>query len=184
MNKIASQPQSPPLSKFHSSRIGAIADLLAQPRHLLVLRLTLLLLLIHGSTTVFLDVPLRVLCGLMLLSPTLLVSQVMWVILCGLVWWMNATVWLWIDNHKILITYWCLVCALGVSAKDTEGVLAWNGRLLIGLTFLFATAWKLLAGEYWNGAFLHYTFLTDIRVEAIATAIGDSLQIPYRRIVF
>ncbi|MBW4466601.1 MAG: hypothetical protein KME07_14345 [Pegethrix bostrychoides GSE-TBD4-15B] len=44
--------------------------------------------------------------------------------------------------------------------------------MLIGLTFLFATTWKILAGEYWDGAFLHYTFLADERVESVATAIG------------
>ncbi|PSB22787.1 hypothetical protein C7B61_09535 [filamentous cyanobacterium CCP1] len=148
-------------------------DLLAQPRHLLVLRFTALFLLLYGSSTVFLDIPLRVLCGLMLLSPTLLTNQVMWMLICGIVWWVNATDWLWIDNHKILITYWCLVCALAVSAKDADGVLAWNGRVLIGLTFLFATTWKMLAGEYWDGAFLHYTFLADDRVESVATAIGS-----------
>lgn len=147
-------------------------DLLAQPRQHLVLRLTLLLLLIHGSTTLVLDVPLRVVCGLMLLSPTLLMNPVLWTIICGLVWWINATVWLWIDNHKILISYWCLVCALATSARQPDRMLAWNGQLLIGLTFLFATAWKIVAGEYWDGSFLQYTFLTDSRVEAIASAIG------------
>ena len=147
-------------------------ELLDQPRHSLVLRLTLLLLLLHGSTTLLLDVPLRIACGVMLLSPSLLVNPVMWTIICGLVWWMNATVWLWIDNHKILITYWCLACALATSARDPDRVLAWNGRLLIGLTFLFATTWKVWAGEYWDGSFLEYTFLTDSRVAAIASAIG------------
>jgi hypothetical protein len=152
---------------------------------LLVLRFTALLLLLYGSSTVVLDIPLRVLCGLMLLSPPLLTHQVMWVMICGIVWWVNASDWLWIDNHKILITYWCLVCALAVSAEDTDGVLAGNGRVLIGLTFLFATTWKILAGEYWNGAFLHYTFLTDDRVEAVATAIGglSSHALPQNRLL-
>ncbi|BAU63526.1 hypothetical protein STA3757_08910 [Stanieria sp. NIES-3757] len=162
----ASSLTAPPL------RLPFLNELLVQPRHLLVLRFTALFLLLYGSSTVFLDIPLCILCGLMLLSPTLLTSQVMWVLICGMVWWVNATDWLWIDNHKILITYWCLVCALAVSAKDTDGVLAWNGRILIGLTFLFATTWKILAGEYWDGGFLHYTFLTDDRVAAVATAIG------------
>lgn len=155
-----------------SGLLPFLNELLAQPRHLLVLRFTALFLLLYGSSTVFLDIPLRVLCGLMLLSPILLTNQVMWVMICGIVWWVNATDWLWIDNHKILITYWCLVCALAVSSKDTDEVLAWNGRVLIGLTFLFATAWKMLAGEYWDGAFLHYTFLADDRVEYVATAIS------------
>lgn len=166
-------PTSSPLSlTVPLLRLPFLNDLLAQPRHLLVLRFTALFLLLYGSSTVLLDIPLRVMCGLMLLSPTLLTSQVMWILICGIVWWINATDWLWIDNHKILITYWCLVCALAVSAKDTDGVLAWNGRVLIGLTFLFATTWKMLAGEYWNGAFLHSVFLLDDRVEFVATAIS------------
>jgi hypothetical protein len=178
MPQISSPP--PP-----SLRLPFLHDLLTQPRHLLVLRFTALLLLLYGSSTVVLDIPLRVLCGLMLLSPPLLTHQVMWVMICGIVWWVNASDWLWIDNHKILITYWCLVCALAVSAEDTDGVLAGNGRVLIGLTFLFATTWKILAGEYWNGAFLHYTFLTDDRVEAVATAIGglSSHALPQNRLL-
>ncbi|HHP7231761.1 MAG TPA: hypothetical protein ACFCUY_13000 [Xenococcaceae cyanobacterium] len=171
MNQITTRTASTKISQVNSHLL-VIADLLQQPRHFLVLRLTLLLLLLYGASTVFLDVPLRVACSLMLLAPTLLTSQAMWVIVCGLVWTINATDWLWLDNHKILIGYWCLVCALGVSAKKTDAVLAWNGRILIGLTFLFATIWKLLAGEYGNGAFLHYTFLTDGRASAIATMIG------------
>jgi hypothetical protein len=42
----------------------------------------------------------------------------------------------------------------------------------LAANFLFATIWKILAGEYWDGAFLHYTFLADDRVESVATAIG------------
>lgn len=174
MTPTSSSSSSPTVSDATAPflRLSFLNDLLAQPRHLLVLRFTALFLLLYGSSTVLLDIPLRVLCGLMLLSPPLLTSQVIWVLICGIVWWVNATDWLWIDNHKILITYWCLVCALAVSAKDTDGVLAWNGRILVGLTFLFATCWKMLAGEYWDGAFLHSVFLLDSRVEAVSTAIG------------
>ena len=162
------------ISRFRSRWLApAIAELLAQPRHILVLRLTSLLLLLYGSSTIILDVPLRIICGLMLIAPGLLTNQVLWVVICGLVWWVNANDWLWIDNHKILISYWCLVCALAVSSQDPDRVLAWNGRMLIGLTFLFATIWKIIAGEYWNGAFLHYTFLVENRVEAIATFISS-----------
>lgn len=172
MTQISSPSSSSPLNLAAPLNLPFLHDLLAQPRHLLVLRFTALFLLLYGSSTVFLDIPLRVLCGLMLLSPTVLASQIMWVLICGIIWWVNATDWLWIDNHKILITYWCLVCALAVSAKDTDRVLAWNGRVLIGLTFLFAITWKILAGEYWDGSFLHYTFLADDRVESVATVIG------------
>lgn len=149
-----------------------LTELLNQTRHLLVLRLTIFLLLLYGSSTVLLDVPLKILCGLVLLLPSLITNQAIWVIICGLVWWLNATNWLWIDNHQILISYWCLVCSLAVSAKDPDRVLAWNGQIMIGLTFLFATLWKIIGGEYGNGVFLHYTFLVEERVETVATFIG------------
>ena len=147
-------------------------SLLDQPCHGLVLRLTLVLLLLYGSSNLILDAPLRIVCGLMLISPGLITHQGMWVLVCGLVWWVNAANWLWIDNHQFLISYWCLACALAVSAKNTDAVLAWNGRILVGLVFCFATLWKLLSGEYLNGSFLHYTFLTDDRIQAFATFIG------------
>lgn len=153
--------------------ITTIANsLLQQPRHHLVLRLTLILLFLYGSSTLILDVPLRIVCGLMLVSPALIAHQGLWVLVCGLIWCINAVNWLWIDNHQFLISYWCLVCALAVSSQDTDAVLAWNGRILTGLVFLFATFWKLLSGEYLNGSFLHYTFLTDDRVATVASLVG------------
>lgn len=167
------QGRSPASSDPTRLSWSTLAAALDQPRDRLVLRLTLLLLLLYGSSSLGLDVPLSVICGLMLIAPALLTNQILWLIICGLVWWVNATDWLWIDNHKYLISYWCLVCALAVSAKNTDAVLAWNGRWLIGLTFLFATLWKMLAGEYWQGSFLHFTFLTDPRVEPIAELIGQ-----------
>ncbi|MBR8827920.1 MAG: hypothetical protein DSM107014_08460 [Gomphosphaeria aponina SAG 52.96 = DSM 107014] len=150
-----------------------INELLNQLTSVLVLRLTLLLLLFYGSSSILLDIPLRIVCSLMLLLPILQTNQIMWVIICALVWWINAIDWFALDNHKILIGYWCLVCALAVSSKVTDKVLAWNGRMLIGLTFLFATAWKIMAGEYGDGSFLLYTFLSDRRVELMATFIGS-----------
>lgn len=152
--------------------IRAIAELLNQPRHILVLRITLLLLVFYGSSTIWLDVPLRIICGLMLIAPAFLSNQVLWLVICAFVWTVNANDWLWIDNHKILISYWCLVCALAVSSQEPDRVLSWNARLLIGLSFAFATIWKIIGGEYWNGAFLHHTFLIEYRVETVATIIS------------
>lgn len=154
-------------------RVGGREDVwLRQPLHQLVLRLTALLLLLYGASSIALDVPLRIACGAMLAVPTLLESPVLWTLICGCVWWVNAADWLWIDNHKYLIGYWSLACALSVTATDPRAVLAWNGRVLVGLVFLLATAWKLFAGEYWGGEFLYFTFLSDPRVEAIGEIVG------------
>jgi len=44
--------------------------------------------------------------------------------------------------------------------------------MLLGFTFLFAFMWKLLGSEYLTGEFLHFTFLTDGRLELPARIIG------------
>ena len=83
-----SAPPKPPL------------DLLDQPIHELALRLTLLALILHGSSTTWLDVPLKILCGYLLISRDHFKHPAVWIIICVLTWWINATDWLWIDNHK------------------------------------------------------------------------------------
>lgn len=151
---------------------GLFDALLDQPIDELVLRLTLLVLILHGASDTFLDVALTVLCGFLLLSPKHLKSPPLWGFLCAFVWWINATAWLWIDNHKFLMSYWTLACAVAVASSDPRKILAWNGRLLVGLTFLFAVVWKLIGGQYLNGEFFYHTMLTDERFEIIATSLG------------
>jgi len=80
--------------------------LLSQPLDSLTLRLTLFLLLIYGSSTWMTSVPLNILCGLGLISPSLVKSRWLWICICVTVIWGNALSWSWIDNHKYLITYW------------------------------------------------------------------------------
>ncbi len=143
-------------------------ELLDQPVDELVLRLTLLVLILHGSSTAWLDVALKVLCGYMLVSRVHLKHAGLWVVICACVWWLNARHWLWIDNHKYLISYWVLACTIGVSGAHCARVLAWNGRWLIGLCFAFALGWKLFAGQYFNGDFFTYTLLVDDRLELFA----------------
>lgn len=146
-------------------------ELLNLPLAELILRLTLLTLLLHGSSTAWLDVPLKVMCGFMLLSPTHYRDSALWTVICGLTWWINATDWLWIDNHKYLITYWVLACTLSVYHEQTKEILAWNGRVLVGLVFGFAAIWKMLAGEYWDGDFFYYTLLVDGRMKFFAHVV-------------
>lgn len=139
-----------------------------------ILRLTLLLLLLYGSSETKLETCLVLLCGALLVSPRLLLQPQIWIVICGVVWWLNAVNWLWIDNHKFLISYWCLVCTLAVNNKtEMMTILAHNARYLIGLTFGFATIWKILGGEYLSGEFWHYTFLTETRIEIVAHWLGN-----------
>lgn len=149
-----------------------IRELLSQPRSQLTLRLTLLLLILHGATSWVLDVPLRILCGILILSPVLLMSSLLWLGVAGALIWVHAEDWFSIDNHKYLITYWGIVCALAVTSRTPDRVLSANGRILIGLCFTFAVAWKFLGGGFLDGSFLHYTLLKDSRIESIAVGVG------------
>jgi len=160
------------------------SELLDQPRAMLVLRLTLLLMIFHGASSWMLAIPVKVLCGLMLLSPTLMVAQLPWLIIAGAAIVVNAMHWYTIDNHKYLITYWCIVCALAVGTRDPDKVLMTNARALIVLVFGFAVFWKVYAGQYLDGSFMHFTFLQDGRLETPARVIGglaaDTLPGNYR----
>ncbi len=148
------------------------AELLKLPAEELVLRLTLLTLILHGASETWLDVSLQVLCGMMLVSRNQFRAPALWIVLCAVMWGINATHWLWIDNHKFLMSYWVLACTLAVLGPRTSQILRWNGRMLVGLCFAFATLWKIVAGQYWNGEFFTYTLLTDGRMDFIAHTLA------------
>jgi len=80
--------------------------------------------------------------------------------------------WHTLDNHKYLLTYWCLALGISRLQADSLGAAALNGRLLIGLCFLFAAASKLLSPEYMDGTFFHYTLLTDRRFSGVSDIVG------------
>ncbi len=160
-------------------RLQKLTDtLLRGDAYELLLRLTLLLLLLHGASSWMLEVPMRILCILGLAFPKLLTSRVLWGLIVASVLWVNATQWTWIDNHKYLISYWVIACALSIGVASRLENLAWNARVLLAAIFALATGYKIAMGEYHNGAFLHYTFLTDGRIEALVrmlTGVGESV---------
>ena len=63
---------------------------------------------------------------------------------------------------------------------DTNKALAINGRLLIGLVFLFGCIWKFTASDnYIDGTFFQVTFLTDPRFEGFSRVAGGLDQETY-----
>lgn len=62
--------------------------------------------------------------------------------------------WHFADNHKYLILYWFLACALSFGNEQEENLRV-NSRRLIGLAFLAATIWKLTSVEFISGNFFH-----------------------------
>jgi hypothetical protein len=78
-----------------------------------------------------------------------------------------------IDNHQYLMAYWCGGVALALSGDGALQALRRNARLLIGLAFAFATAWKLASPEFVSGSFLEYAMLTDQRFAGFTAWVAD-----------
>ena len=142
------------------------AALATEPHYSLTLRLTLLLVVLHGTTAPFAAVTVRILALLMLVLPALptRVAAGWWLIVAALAA-SNGDQWEMIDNHQYLITFWVLACAVTLGRPLD---LAANARWLIGIAFTFAVGWKLAAGQYLDGSFFYVTFLTDGRLRNFA----------------
>ncbi|WP_152532226.1 hypothetical protein [Leptolyngbya sp. Heron Island J] len=147
--------------------------LLEPPVYLLVLRLTTVLLLLHGiDHWLWTMLPEKILAIMMLLYPALVRQPWAWLGMSACLVFNNLWHWSNLVNHEYLYTYWVLVCTIAVWSRTPKQVLSWNSRWLIGLCFLFATLWKFLGGEYLDGSFLHLTFLLDHRLAMGAVLFG------------
>lgn len=76
--------------------------------------------------------------------------------------------WAQANNHDFLLGYWCVAIGLAALRPDPVKILARSGRLLIGLVFALAFAWKLMTPDYLSGDFFEKTILTDSRFEQFA----------------
>jgi hypothetical protein len=113
-----------------------------------------------------------VLAGLLLLLPQLLTSRLLWCALTASILIDTSREWAIADNHKYLISYWALACTLSFFHDRPAASLAASARLLVGLVFGFATLWKIVGGQYANGGFLYFTFLTDGRVQPLGAILS------------
>jgi hypothetical protein len=117
-------------------------------------------------------VPSIVLAASSLLRPALRRAPLLW-LLGGAVLLGGAYAdWDTTDNHKYLMAYGCLAWFASLRSQDVETTLARNGRLLVGLCFLFASAWKWLSPDYLDGRFFHYELLTDGRFGRLMTFVS------------
>ncbi|WP_088240915.1 hypothetical protein [Calothrix rhizosoleniae] len=161
------------ISQVIDSFRQAFTKLIEQPKYLLILRLTLLLVLLHGPDEFTLSrLPEKIFSALMLFIPNLLIQRFMWLALCTVLIINNIRFWFLYVNHEYLITYWCLVCLLAIYSSKPEQIMMWNAKLLLGLCFFLSTVWKFISGEYLDGSFLHATFLLDKRLEMGASLLG------------
>jgi hypothetical protein len=156
-----------------------LRQLAGAPRERLVRKLTCLFLATYASFGVgFAVLGNRVIAGLaiaLLLGTELAAVPALWIGLFLLMASTLACQWYALDNHKFLMAYWVLACGLALREPDSERsdrFLAWSAELLIGLTFAFGCLWKLLAGEYLDGAFFLARLLGDPRFRAVAALLS------------
>ncbi len=148
--------------------VSAVGD---EPAHALTLKLALILALLYGASSSAVEVPVRILATVMLVFPTFLTQPALWWLLTVALVAGNARDWYTIDNHKYLITYWVLACTISLHVRERHQWLGGVARTLTVLVFGFAVLWKLVGGEYLNGSFLYYTFLTDSRLTRLSAAV-------------
>jgi hypothetical protein len=145
--------------------------LASESHHSLTLRLTLLVVILHGTTSPFAAVVVRVLGVVMLLLPSLVTQArgFWWVLALSLVV-SNADQWELVDNHQYLMTYWVLACTLTLT---NTLALRQNARMLVAVAFGLAVIWKLLRGEYIDGSFFYLTLMTDGRIRDVAAVVAS-----------
>ncbi len=151
-----------------------LADLVAADPLALVPRLSLLYLLLNPGLRWPHRVPVLILAGVGLLSPRLARSAGLWLVLGLATGWRVVASWPLSDNHDYLTSLWCLALTTSLVAPDPRRALARNARLLLGLTFAFATLWKLLLSpDFVDNTFFRVTLLSDSRFANLAVVAGD-----------
>jgi hypothetical protein len=139
----------------------------------IVLRLTAIILLMRPMGPWGVRPLILGLAGLALAMPRVLRAPATWYVLAALVAVRIIVDWPLPDNHVYLLAYWCLAVALALGAQDGASVIGRSSRLLIGLTFLMAVAWKAaLSPDYLDGRFFTVTLLTDARFEGATLLVG------------
>lgn len=138
----------------------------------LVAGMTLLLLLLYSEPVWYLEVGVYGLSISALLHRPLLRRPWFWLLLAFFLALGHARIWFQVDNHKYLITYWCLAFGLSMRAAEPLRALRTNARLLIGLAFLFAVIAKLLSPDYMNGDFFDSLLVMDERFSHVTSFLG------------
>ncbi|OUS00801.1 hypothetical protein A9Q86_08585 [Flavobacteriales bacterium 33_180_T64] len=145
----------------------------------LILKFTLILLVLDGSTGWGLDIFMRIICVLMLAFNKYTANKFLWLLIAILLLFFNSLQFYNIDNHKILFVYWVLLLTAYMwTNKDIEYIRS-NSKLLIGLVMFFAVFQKII-NEFATPGFLHGCFLFDGRFMLITHFIIDT---PYQELI-
>jgi hypothetical protein len=145
--------------------IRFFADFTQQSRYSIILKLSLLFIFSFTDSEHALDIPLKILALYMIISNRLFLDKSLWLILMLFHLLILFLQWDYIDNHKYISIYWLLACYLSLYSSKPLEHLQFNAKVLIGTVFIVATFQKIIGGQYTDGSFLHFTFITDGRFE-------------------
>lgn len=144
----------------------------AENRLHLSLVLTLLLLLLYGHSSWYVNLPLSILAIAALVFPILSSVPATWAVATMIIFLGSLGGWYAIDNHKYLLGYWTLALTWCLGGGDPLRDLARSARWLIGLVFALAVLQKTLSGDYLDGRFMYYELLLDQRFAGLARHLG------------
>jgi hypothetical protein len=141
----------------------------------LIFKLSLVLLVLDGSSGWSLDIFMRIICALMLAFSSFSKNKIIWLVISLLLLFFNSLQFYILDNHKILFVYWVLLITFYLWTDKDLNYLKSNAKILIGLVMFFAFFQKVING-FGSPGFLHGRFLFDSRFMLVTHFITD---IPY-----
>ena len=142
-----------------------INQFLEMPKEKLILRLSLVFILTFTKSDFYIHYPLAIMALYMLFVTGMTNNRFLWMIQSLGHFLLVALQWDYIDNHKYLSAYWIFTCWLSLYAIEPAKMLKRSANLLIGTIFLLAVGQKVFRGQWLDGSFMHYTYLTDSRFE-------------------
>ena len=145
----------------------------------LTANMTLILLMLYSGNYWYIERPITIICSAAIIHRPLRRSELFWFVTTAVMIAGNYHNWYSIDNHKYLITYWCIALYVANKTHEPAKTAALSAKYLIGLAFLFATIWKLTSSNYLTGAFFHYSLLIDERFASLASFVGQLSQIAF-----
>jgi hypothetical protein len=135
--------------------------------------MTLILLIIAGPSDWYAKIPITTMAVAGLLYRPLRNGAVFWSFVTTLVLTSNFFNYYTADNHKHLMGIWCLGVCLSTYVQDRERFLSAVARSLLGVSFLLAVIWKLVADDFMTGDVMRFELLFDDRFSTVANWIAQ-----------
>lgn len=140
----------------------------------LTLRLTLLIVVLFGPPAWYVSLSATAISIPLLAYPPWLRAPVPWLLL-AIVLTQGVLIDAFnVDNHQYLLVYWVIAINVALNSQEMSRNLSTSARGLIAATFVFAVTWKVLGGDFFNGAFWEATLLTDERLSIPSILLGMS----------